>query len=106
MEKLPKRFKEKWVKALRSGKYKQGNYKLYNKAQDNFCCIGVAEVICGNELFNIDRRSVLNKKESKLPKQFYNKDDNDVSIMTNNLINFNDSGKSFKWIASYIERYL
>ena len=30
----------KWVKALRSGKYKQGNGRL--ETEDGFCCLGVA----------------------------------------------------------------
>jgi len=30
---------QKWVKALRSGKYKQGRNRLRKK--DRFCCLGV-----------------------------------------------------------------
>lgn len=36
---------QKWIKALRSGQYKQGYYRLrnYNKdGEDTFCCLGVA----------------------------------------------------------------
>jgi hypothetical protein len=33
---------KKWVKALRSGKYKQGNLVLHNLKTDSFCCLGVA----------------------------------------------------------------
>ena len=32
--KLPKRFKNKWINALRSGKYKQGQSDLYNENKD------------------------------------------------------------------------
>ena len=32
--------KNKWVEALRSGKYKQGTGKL-RKCDDTFCCLGV-----------------------------------------------------------------
>jgi hypothetical protein len=32
--------KDKWLKALRSGKYKQGKFAL-KRADDTFCCLGV-----------------------------------------------------------------
>jgi len=35
----------KWVNALRSGKYKQGNGYLYNKEDDSYCCLGVLNKI-------------------------------------------------------------
>ena len=34
------RVKEKWVAALRSGEYKQGQYSLRNNS-NQFCCLGV-----------------------------------------------------------------
>src|SRR5690348_18296721 len=33
--------KKKWVKALRSGEYKQGTSLLYNSANETYCCLGV-----------------------------------------------------------------
>ena len=38
---------KKWVEVLRSGKYKQGQY--YLKKGDEFCCLGVACEIYGEE---------------------------------------------------------
>lgn len=43
---LPLDLKEKWVAALRSGKYKQGELRLRHKSDrdgepDRFCCLGV-----------------------------------------------------------------
>lgn len=32
---------KKWVKALRSGKYKQGRRALHHLPTDTFCCLGV-----------------------------------------------------------------
>ena len=45
--KLPVAFKKKWVKALRSGKYKQGRCRLYNPETDSYCCLGVACRVVG-----------------------------------------------------------
>ena len=36
---MKKEIKKKWVKALRSGKYKQGRGEL--REEDRFCCLGV-----------------------------------------------------------------
>ena len=53
--KLPKAFKTKWIKALRSGKYKQGRLRLYNPKEDTYCCLGVAGKICGVDRLNINQ---------------------------------------------------
>ena len=42
---LPKEFAEKWLTALRSGKYKQAVETLYDPDVDGFCCLGVACVL-------------------------------------------------------------
>lgn len=33
--------KRKWVMALRNGKYKQGNGRLYDPKTRKYCCLGV-----------------------------------------------------------------
>ncbi len=38
----------KWVEALRSGKFKQGKFKLRSE-NDRFCCLGIYEHISGTE---------------------------------------------------------
>ena len=48
MEKLPKAFKKKWLKALRSGEYKQGMGELYDAMEDTYCCLGVACKVSGH----------------------------------------------------------
>jgi hypothetical protein len=41
-QKLDPEFKAKWTAALRSGEYKQGKGVLNSKADNSFCCLGVA----------------------------------------------------------------
>lgn len=38
---MDKKIKARWVKALRSGKYRQGRRSLRSKEGDRFCCLGV-----------------------------------------------------------------
>lgn len=38
---MNKKLMQKWVKALRSGKYEQARGELYNKTCDSYCCLGV-----------------------------------------------------------------
>lgn len=90
--KLPKKVKAKWVKALRSGKYEQGTGALETKFPDRYCCLGVAKHLgiakqrpTGDEF--LENTFIPNKIQKKLSE-------------------YNDYGKSFKWIAAYIERYL
>lgn len=123
---------KKWVKALRSGKYKQGGgtLKQYNsKGQAQHCCLGV---LC--ELYNKEMKK---SKKKTLPEQFCNSD-GDFSHgcsrfsgkkeelpkevmkwagMNDNLGKFylsdnhyecladlNDTGRKFKTIADIIEK--
>jgi hypothetical protein len=60
---------KKWIKALRSGKFKQGmgTLKQYNsKGEAQYCCLGV---LC--ELYNQDMKK--NKKKT-LPEKVYDND--------------------------------
>jgi hypothetical protein len=43
---MDKALKAKWLEALRSGRYKQGQRKLRNQ-EDEFCCLGVLCDISG-----------------------------------------------------------
>lgn len=52
MFQLPKEFTQKWLKALRSGEYKQTNYRLYRPLstparEAGYCCLGVAMHLLG-----------------------------------------------------------
>lgn len=133
-KKLPKRFKAKWVKALRSGDFVQAHGTLleaepFQVAKPECCCIGVAAIVCGISEGDIEERSLLSEDEysymkladikEKVPLLLIGNaasDSEDFNPLVKKLTLFNDGGhinggkwkekKSFKWIASYIERYL
>lgn len=121
----------KWVKALRSGKFKQGQgtLKQFNKqGQAQHCCLGVlcelynttmkknkkktlSEKVCGNDSdFSFGYCRFGGKKED-LPKEV-----KDWAGMRSSLGNFddpfsqpcladlNDTGRKFKTIADIIEK--
>lgn len=54
---LPKEFAEKWVKALRSKRYKQGTGMLCDG--ERYCCLGVAAIIGGIPQIVIENKKVL-----------------------------------------------
>lgn len=99
--KLSNSFKQKWVKALRSGKYKQGNGSLYDTVSKSYDAIGVAHRIVGVKNSKIANRSVPTKQHRFVPAILASE-----NSLVEKLIDFNDKGMSFKWIASYIERNL
>lgn len=106
---MNKALKKKWVNALRSGEYKQGGNRLYNKKYDSFCCLGVLCDVAGIDRDEIWDESMPTRKQAKaigLPYADEGVDYDTKKNITAKLANFNDDGKSFKWIASYIERYL
>ncbi|MFO0203313.1 MAG: hypothetical protein ACK528_09315 [Alphaproteobacteria bacterium] len=106
--------KNKWVKALRSGKYKQGRKNLnYNGA---YCCLGV---LCEVYLENCDEPKI--EKRTKIDWDnlvFYGRwsaglpdEVHEWSGLSNlspaHLIHLNDTAKkSFAEIADYIEKEL
>lgn len=102
-KKLPKAFKNKWVKALRSGKYKQGRKLLRNSIDNTYCCLGVAAEIAG--CYRIKGGWIESKKGmrgiSKVPKMLRGE-----STIPTQLANMNDNGKTFRQIATYIDKKL
>lgn len=114
MYKLPKRFKEKWLKALRSGEYKQGETFLFNNLENSYCCLGIAGSICGLKNKSLSCGSLyteeggfskyqIKKIEKVLPEILIGDFDNYIVAR---LANMNDSGRSFKQIANWIEKNL
>ena len=108
--KLPIKFKEKWLAALRSGEFKKGKGYLEkeDKKGSSFCCLGVACKITHPKLDIKGKHYIENKvkkKTTKIPKIL--KGDDDDNILVKKLSEMNDSGKySFNRIADWIEKNL
>ena len=112
---LPEKFGKKWLKALRSGDYKQATGILYDHNKDGYCCLGVA---CKLEyplhyLKNKDnyqygatitkgyQQDQLKYNLNKIPKQL--KGTSHSNDLVSILIDMNDSSKTFEQIADWIE---
>ena len=111
--KFTKELKNKWLAALRSGEYKQGQdylCKINKDGSREYCCLGVlAEV---SELY--DKRDIGGPGEiGYVPKDHsdYNGEmlvfDNNDNILSpieqSDLASMNDQGTDFVDIANYIE---
>lgn len=99
-------FKEKWLKALRSGEYAQCRERLM--FDGGYCCLGVAAIVAGYELDTkndrILRPGEVAARVSDSP-SYSALDDFGVKERAE-LIHMNDSGKSFAEIADFIEKRL
>ena len=109
--------KRRWVKALRSGKYKQGRQYLRQtlNGQDKFCCLGAVTDICGKR-WNKGRTKLLEAGvqqvfcfrgnagtlDGRFRAEIGLTDSEEAILATKN-----DSGRwSFKRIATWIEKNL
>lgn len=113
---MDKKLKTKWVKALRSGKYKQGKGVL-RTVDNKFCCLGVLVDVMNKKAWSKDTgiSSVLIKgKEANV--ECYQAKMQTTSLdratmariglvaqQQGHLISMNDDGKRFTTIAAYIE---
>lgn len=114
---MDKKIKKLWLKALRSGKYKQAMHTLKNN-NNEYCCLGVLCDIYakinkkkGFDKHNyfLDENAILPMKVIKwagLSTEGYKYDCQNVRIGDNSLSNLNDKGKSFKYIANVIDKKL
>lgn len=110
---MKKDIKVKWIDALRSGKYEQGQKNL--RSLDNkFCCLGVLCDIIDNKKWETFEKANSAKQtypytyngytgilNYKMVTELKIKDSEQVF-----LTNMNDTGKSFAEIADYIEENL
>lgn len=108
---MDKKIKAKWLKALRSGKYKQGKEFLYTVCGDEhqFCCLGVLAHIASPVPWRRDNSSssvyLFDGDPALLPESFRRKVGLDEEAQ-DKLISMNDNGKRFKTIANWIEKNL
>lgn len=108
--KLPAEFKTKWLAALRSGEYKQGRAQLHNRAQNTFCCLGVACKIVAPDKEIPNASHILHHYEDfkDVPTilKGYHNNSSSSDHPVYKLISMNDRGKSFEDIANWIEKNL
>lgn len=107
---LPKKFKAKWLEALRSGKFKQGNSMLYDEQSNSYCCLGVSCKIVHPKIDINQEEWILSHLfvdiKSKVPKILRSEDNEVVQKLSNMNDGFKESKKSFKQIARWIEKNL
>jgi hypothetical protein len=97
-ESLPRAFRRKLVRALRSGRYSQSE-KMYDAQNNSYNPLGVAYRLVG-----VDKTRLSNRKRPLSEAQLFLPDVLVGHSKTLDKINaVSQSGKSFKWIASYIE---
>lgn len=103
----PKNWKQKWLEALRSGRYAQGTGSL--RYDECFCCLGVLCDVLDPE--NWDRMPSgayalkVHEGQNLLPQHIARVVGLD-SLQQWELANLNDRRKSFAEIADYIEEKL
>ena len=123
--------REKWIKALESGRYHQGTYYLKKKSGNKpveYCCLGVAcqlasaagvipraaeKMDYGEKIFRFGRDR---NEESFLPievQRWLGVDSCDITVAVvdsysnkRTVSSLNDDGKSFKEIAQYLRKEL
>lgn len=90
------KIKAKWIKALRSGEYKQATGAL--RVNDSYCCLGVLADLQGADDDEFHRW-----RTSAQPPSICELVDMNYAL---ELADRNDSGESFEQIADYIKKNL
>lgn len=108
--KLPKTFKKKWLKALRSNEYEQTNGELQQSQTNKYCCLGVACRIQHPKIKLTGKGTICNDEFKRLrdinvPKLL--KGDCQENKVIDKLVKLNDTKEwSFKKIANWIDKNL
>jgi len=93
---MNKEIKTKWLKALRSKRYKQTTGTLCDR-DGGYCCLGVLARIQGAKKENLFDRGILKADLAKYAAG--------LRIQSQNILaDLNDDGKDFIQIADYIEK--
>jgi len=118
MSKMNQDVKKRWIKALRSGKYRRGEGRLCttHKGRSRFCCLGV---LAHEELDGEWQESDEVYEGTKVWDLFYKGERDDASLPeivlietglsidhSSTLVHMNDEGESFRRIADWIEENL
>lgn len=111
---MNKQVKKEWVKALRSGKYKQckGALREGNPGAHRYCCLGVLTDLCAKKRkksFSLYMDS-FNETLSDKVKNWAGLDENDPNVYYGcgrvRISTVNDQGTNFNEIADLIEKQL
>lgn len=104
--KLTPEFKAQWIAALRSGKYLQGQYCLYNKRCNAYCCLGVGAELAGDlDKDSINRNFGVTRSTNNGALWGFNEGYLSYKDMRE-LQEMNDAGFLFSGIADWIEECL
>ena len=110
-KKLDPKFKAKWVKALRSGRYKQTDNTLReinSKGESRYCCLGVACNIIDRKAWRTDFAFAddYHLAWGKYPSNETRHLKFVTSAVGSKHSQMNDSGSTFKDIADWIDKNL
>lgn len=115
---MNKRVKKKWLKALRSGEYEQGRFRLLKRGDDQtpdkFCCLGVLCDLHARETGDGWDSVSYKAEDFHLPVEvsaWAGLPSRDPEINGLNVTDLNDGEanrkpKSFKQLANLIEKHL
>ncbi len=108
---MNKRIKKLWLKALRSGKFKQTKGRLRYKTEDGYayCCLGVLEQVrCEVEGKRFPSRLPHGQVLTVSTMEWAGLNDDNPSLPGDDYCaaTLNDNGHDFKYIADRIEKYL
>lgn len=108
---------KKWIKVLRSGKYKQtkGALRVEEDGKPSYCCLGVLCEVIGMKFHRIETntgQSFFYGKDSNgwlppsaLPRTGMKSACGEIVAEGITLTDLNDDGQSFKQIANVIEKH-
>ena len=110
---MPKKLLAKWLKALRSGEYKQARGRLYRPEICGFCCLGVLQHVASGgsvEAYNDGEYMTLPSsqwlRDNGIEFKYHNYDESRYPMLPPlniGAVEANDRGIKFKRIADAIE---
>ena len=90
--------KSKWVAALRSGDFKQGEGMLHNPKEDSYCCLGVLCKVMGAEWKSVS--GTVPDEDEEDGHRYYSYDH--VPVLDDRLLSSNDDEELSNAFASEI----